>query len=213
MTIVSFHGAEWEPTESDPWGGIRHTYESIEQDAVRMLFEAGDHVAVAGVGFGFILAGVAARVGRKNVLGVEANVTLSNFVRENVTVNGFELNVVNAAITPTGEKAALAPARVWAVRRAIEDPLGLVPGMTLQDLLAMGYDCLLLDVEGGEWELLPQIDSRWRKVIIECHAPYELPLLEVWRGLTDRGLAIRSVLVTEDLRTTWIVASRAERGA
>lgn len=173
MTTVSYHGAEWDADEHSPFGPVRSTFEEAERPYL-YVFEPGDRVIVSGVGFGFTLAAMAVRCGRDNVVGIEAQQVLAEFAKINIIIDGHELDVRWAALTPDGRPAVLRSARVWACVAALPAGDGdafTVPGTSLLRLRDEGFDCLMLDIEGGEWGLLNQL-GLFRKVVLELHNPW-----------------------------------------
>jgi hypothetical protein len=198
VTVVSYHGAEWDATVEYPFGPVRSTFEEAERPYIEQLFAPGDRTIVSGVGFGYTLAALAVRCGRENVVGIEAQRDLAGYTKINILVDGHELDVRWQAITPLGEPAVLGPARVWACVAAhpAAPPRGpheavRVPGVRLADLHAEGYDCLMLDIEGGEWALVDQL-GLFRKVLIEVHAGYTSPRTTAFlEALLDHGFIVR----------------------
>ncbi len=193
MTTVSYHGAEWDASEANPFGPVRSTFEEAERPYL-YVFEPGDRVIVSGVGFGYTLAALAVRCGRTNVVGIEAQRDLAYFTGINIIIDGHELDVRWQALTPDGRPAVLRPARVWACVAAVPadaDDAETVPGVTLTSLRQEGFDCLMLDIEGGEWGLLPEL-RLFRKVVLELHNQYASPEYDLFTdALRDMGFEVR----------------------
>jgi Protein-L-isoaspartate(D-aspartate) O-methyltransferase (PCMT) len=168
--MISFHGCEI-PYNLITNGHVRGTFEQLEMDAARELFTHGDRVVVAGAGTGWLLACIAEQVGAENVLGVEPIRALARLVEQDVAVNGTPLRCRWAAITPGGKSScAHVDPRNWA-KTTVGGGLGAhVPGVALTALQNLEYDCLALDIEGGEAEVLtgPAL-AGIRKLLLELH--------------------------------------------
>jgi FkbM family methyltransferase len=170
MPIIDFHGAVLDfDLITDESVGSR--YESQEVEQALDLFAAGDRVVVAGAGTGWLAAVIAAIVGPKNVLCIEPIAHLSRLVEQNVAVDGVPLRCEYGALTPDGMPAALSYNQEnWALSNTLGSGHIRVPGLRLIDVLERGYDCVALDVEGLEGELLTEsVASGLRKLLIEFH--------------------------------------------
>lgn len=172
--MIDFHGVRLEDSVLET-GLIDGTYEPQEMDLADRLFTAGDRVVVAGCGMGWLAAWIARTVGPGNVLGVEPLPHLVELVRQNVAVDGVPLTVRHGALTPNGEPVeVLENPDCWALTRTdrwsiVSDGL-YAPGVHLRPLQATGWDCLALDVEGAEVDLLTEdVLSRCRKLLIDLH--------------------------------------------
>jgi len=172
VTTIDFHGVR---LGDDALTYALGTYEPQEMSLADQLFEAGDRVVVAGCGMGWLAAWIARRVGPANVLGVEPLAHLVELVRQNVEVDGVPLAVRHGALTPGGTAVEVREdPECWALTRT--RPWNIVsegvwaPGVDLRPLQAAGWDCLALDIEGGEVDVLTEeVLRRCRKLLVDLH--------------------------------------------
>jgi FkbM family methyltransferase len=158
-------------------------YERGEARCVSLRLERADVVLEVGAGMGFISALCALRVGGERVTAVEANPELLPRIRATWAANGVAPALVHGALAREAGEATLLVAREFAASalRGVEaedaiDAAGereavRVPQLAVNELLArVRPTCLVVDIEGGEAELLPAIDWRGvRKLILELH--------------------------------------------
>jgi FkbM family methyltransferase len=144
-----------------------------------------DVVLEIGAGIGFISALCAKRVGSERVTAVEANPALLPRIRATWARNGVAPTLVFGVLAREGGEAELwvadefvasaaqapraASAQAGAAARA-ENSVR-VPQLAVGELMArVRPSCLVIDIEGGEAELLPAIDWRGvRKLVLEVH--------------------------------------------
>lgn len=153
-------------------------YERGEARCVCLRLAPDDVVLEIGAGVGFLSALCAQRLGSERVTAVEANPALLARIRATWAANGVapalvhgvpareageaELFVAPEIVSSSLLATAVAPGERAAVR---------VPRLAVNELLArVAPSCLVIDIEGGEAELLPAIAWRGvRKLVLELH--------------------------------------------
>lgn len=196
---IDFHGVHLPDSVLPLLAG---TYEQHEMAMAEALFQYGDRVVVAGAGMGWLAAWVAQHVGAGNVLAVEPLAHLARLVAMNVAVDGQGLQVQHGALTPDGLPSGITEnPECWALSRTGDGPE--VPGVDLRQLQRAGYDCLALDVEGAEVELLtPEVLGGMRKLLVELHG-FAVDLEPLHERLHASGLTLRSVMGRPDQDVTF----------
>ena len=153
----------------------KERYEDREAALVRNMIEPGDRVLEMGAGIGFITLLCAKRCGAENVLSYEANPHNEPLIRRNFELNGLRPQLRIRAVSVTSDE-----------RELFVDPNILSTGfinrgrgataMVKCDAIADVIDefqpnCLVLDVEGAEIDLLPAAPlDGVNKIILETHA-------------------------------------------
>jgi FkbM family methyltransferase len=192
-------------------------YERGEARCVRLRVEPEDVVLEVGAGVGFISALCALRTGSERVTAVEANPELLPRIRATWAANGVEPELVHGVLASEAGEAELFVAREF-VSSSLTAPAAAkprapvrVPRLAVKELMArVRPTCLVVDIEGGEAELLGAIE--WggvRNLILELHphvigeaAASDLVALLAARGLRED----RPVTTT---RTTWCAPESA----
>jgi FkbM family methyltransferase len=203
--VIDYHGAR---ITDSALQGVFGTYEYIEMELAELLFIPNDRVIVAGAGMGWLMAWIAQIIGPHNVLGVEPNDTLANLINQNVRVENEPLQCLAGALTPDGQPTRLTHHPDWSCRRTLvpvphDDMAPLVSGYDLCVLMAQGWDCIALDVEGAEAQLLtPAVLGACRKLLVEIHTasalqPGQRAQLQE-RLQSDGGLILRGHRVREN---------------
>ena len=150
-------------------------YERGEARCVRLGLGRDDVVLEIGAGAGFISTLCALRVGSERVTSVEANPALLPRIRATHAKNGVAPEVVNAVLARESGEATLFVEREFVSSslraRSADAERARVPQLAVNDLLRRtAPTCLVIDIEGGESELLPAIDWRGvRKLMLELH--------------------------------------------
>jgi len=150
-------------------------YERGEVRCLRKHLRAGDVVIEAGAGVGFLSAFCALRLGSGRVFTYEGNPRLRQRIARTHQLNGVAPEVTFALLgDAAGEREFFVADALWS-SSTLDAAAGgeriLVPTLDLnQEISRRGATLLILDVEGGESDLLPAI--RWqsvRKLAIELH--------------------------------------------
>jgi FkbM family methyltransferase len=150
-------------------------YERGEARCLLKHLRAGDVVIEAGAGIGFLSALCALRIGSERVFSYEANPRLRQRIAGTHQLNGVGPEVTFALLgDAAGEREFFVADRLWSSSTLDPSEGGdriVVPTLDLnREISRRGATLLLLDVEGGESDLLPAI--RWqgvRKLVIELH--------------------------------------------
>ncbi|MEM9909799.1 MAG: FkbM family methyltransferase [Pseudomonadota bacterium] len=158
-------------------------YEVPEITAISKLIRPGDRVLEIGVGLGVVSALTSKSTPDLSILAYEANPDLIVPIKELHRMNGIQnIEVVNALLEQSPE-ATSKPFHIhqsFAESSLIESAGSVrqvdVPTEDFGAVLdRFQPDMLVVDIEGGEAELLIGADlSRFRAVVVECH-PAVLP--------------------------------------
>jgi FkbM family methyltransferase len=152
-------------------------YERGEARCVRLRLAPDDVVLEVGAGAGFLSTLCALRVGSERVTAVEANPALLPRIRATYVANGVAPALVHGVLARESGEAALFVAPEF-VSSSLRDPGASAPRapvrvaqLAVNGLLGrVAPTCLVIDIEGGEAELLPAIDwSGVSKLILELH--------------------------------------------
>jgi FkbM family methyltransferase len=185
---VRLHGVVLDVSEASPAHRRAVYAERYERGEARLLslrLAPDDVVLEIGAGIGFLSALCARRVGSERVTAVEANPALLPRVRATWALNGVNPELVfGVPARESGEaelrvadefvaSAVLAPRAASGEGSAAraEGSAVRVPQLAVGELMArVQPSCLVIDIEGGEAELLPAIDWRGvRKLVLEVH--------------------------------------------
>ena len=150
-------------------------YEQDEMRGVSAILAPSDVVIEIGAGVGFLSSYCAKIVGSENTYAFEANPNLEPVIRDTYQLNGvsphlrmcvlshqsgartfyLDENFVVSSLTSPSQHA-----------RAVE-----VPGKPLNaEIARIQPSMLIIDIEGGEFELFSEIDLRTvRKIVMELH--------------------------------------------
>jgi FkbM family methyltransferase len=178
---VRLHGV-WLALGEDATPALRRAlyserYERGEARCVLLRLEPRDVVLEVGAGAGFIATLCALRVGSERVTSYEANPALLPRIRATFAANGVAPRLVHGLLAREAGEARLFVARELvsssAHRRSAGAEAVAVPQLAVaEELRRVRPTCLVIDIEGGESELLPLI--AWdgiQKLIVELHPP------------------------------------------
>lgn len=152
-------------------------YELLERRAVNRMLRKGDKVLELGAGCGAVAACAARVVGAENVTCVEANPALISTITNTLAINGQDdVSVVNAvAGLMRGTTDFYISDNFWASSLDPETPnlskvLEVEVVNTKRLLRQTGANVLICDIEGAEFDLLPELKlSVLDVIIIELH--------------------------------------------
>ncbi|MBM4385175.1 MAG: FkbM family methyltransferase [Deltaproteobacteria bacterium] len=150
-------------------------YERGEARCVLLRLDADDVVMEVGAGVGFVSTLCALRVGSERVTCYEANPALLPRIRETFAANGVSPALVHGVLAREAGEAELFVEREF-VSSSLRERSGearavRVPRLAVnEELRRVRPTCLVIDIEGGESELLPAIDwTGVRKLVLEVH--------------------------------------------
>ena len=153
----------------------RGNYEQSELRALRKHLEPDDVVLELGAGIGFISMQCAQVVGAERVFAYEANPALESHIRRNYELNGvFPKLEICVLGDRAGEIDFFVEEDYWASSTIRQSPTARrirVPVRPLNDAIRrVNPSFLIVDIEGGEYDLLEQIDFyNIRKLAMELH--------------------------------------------
>lgn len=178
----------------------RGLYENKEGDAILRITQPDDVVLELGGGVGFISTLLAKKSQAAHVHVYEANSALANYIRRVHAANGIENTTVHHAMLGKrkGTRAFHVRGNILASSTDEENGDGIVRTETVdvvnarQQTRAIKPTVLVCDIEGGEADLLPEMDlSTVRAAVIELHPQWIGPegVNAVFGALMAAGLA------------------------
>ncbi len=176
---VRLHGV-WLALGAEPTPALRRAlyserYERGEARCVCLRVAADDVVLEIGAGAGFISTLCALRAGSARVTSVEANPALLPRIRATHAANGVAPELIHAVLARESGEAELFVEGEFVSSslraRSASAARVRVPRLAVNELLhRVAPTCVVIDIEGGEAELVPAIDWRGvRKLILELH--------------------------------------------
>jgi len=171
---------------------------SYEKDEISILSEflkPDDIVMEIGAGIGFLSAFCAQRVGNEKVFAYEANPMMIEKINETYSLNNVFPTVSNILLTEkSGEIDFYLEKDFWSssvVKRSEgADKIKVKTRDINLDIIDINPSLLIVDIEGGEMQLVPIIDfHNIKKVIIEVH-PHVIGQREVSKVIAlmiDKG--------------------------
>lgn len=151
----------------------RHTLH--ERQILQKILEPGDKVMELGGGIGMVAIFSSKIVGAENVVSFEANPGLESLIRDNYALNNVSPTLKVAMVGPEPGSRTFHVSTQFS-RSSVFDPGGEttpveVPVLALaEELRNIGPSVLVLDIQGGEVELIEYADfSAVKKILIEFH--------------------------------------------
>ncbi|MCP5367195.1 MAG: FkbM family methyltransferase [Hyphomicrobiales bacterium] len=174
------------------------TYEREELGILRATLRDGDRVLELGGGLGLLSSCAARRCGDGAVLVVEARPDLIEVLAANHRLNGVAPRVLHgiAGLADGGEQDFFLGADFWSSSTARRGDGGSVkvPVLDVNRLVAeFAPSYLVMDIEGGEADLLPALDTGGlRALLVEVHPDTigAAGASDLVRGLLDRGFVL-----------------------
>ena len=153
------------------WSG---EYEGPERRMVLAKLSTDDVVMELGAGIGLLSALCAKRIGSSRVHTYEANPALIPYIRETFALNGVEPALKNCLVGDhEGDTAFYLHREFWASSTLPVNgarPIVLRMVDVNHELQAVRPTFLIIDIEGGEYDLFQHIDlGGVRKLAIETH--------------------------------------------
>jgi FkbM family methyltransferase len=186
----------------------RRTYEKDETRAAPRLFERAGTVLELGAGLGFLSACLRRQTNVGRIVAYEANPDLIDYIARVHKTNGIvDIEVRHGIVLPTPPPQSTAPfyirADMWAssldpnagkpVVRTVD-----VPAFAWADVIAdIQPDALMMDIEGGELDLIASCDpGPIKRMMVELHpAVYGVTgMSRIFQGLERHGFVYKSQL-------------------
>lgn len=204
ITLPLAHPAITPPIWRDIYFG---DYERKELDVIERRLAPSDSVMEIGAGIGFLSAYCARIVGSDRVHAYEANPALIEVIREVHSRNGVRPQLVHAILgRGAGEREFFLEKDYWASslnRRSAQSRPIQVRQLDLDgELKRISPSFLIVDVEGGECELLRGVDlSMVSKLCLEVHPQVlgNAALSELFAELVRGGLALDFFLMRKNV--------------
>lgn len=194
---IDFSGEDGSTATLQSW------YDPDELSVMRRLCRPGDRALVAGGGLGAVSLLVAARLGMENVVTYEANPYLAQLAQHNISHQEQSLDVRHAALGTRTGSCHLHVSTHWPLSSTRPDmvPWGImlgsidVPSIDINEALKQdNLNALLLDIEGGELDILPSLNyDLLRLLVVELHGP-ESAIAEA-RGQIAAAMSIECEVV------------------
>ena len=177
---LSIHGVKVSTAQDEIPRSIRTplfkgTYELEECRLVERSVRRGERVLEIGTGIGLVGLVATRLSGEGNVCACEANPALEHLIRKNYRLNGWRPNLVMRAVTSDGRDIEFFVASNFLSSSAIDRGLSNAPiiarSLPINTLIGEHRpSVIIMDVEGGEVELLPVADlSRVHTIVVEMH--------------------------------------------
>jgi len=202
-STLKVHGVKLRTGKNDIPKSVRShlfkgIYEAFECDMVKKNVQQGDRVLEIGTGIGMVSLLATKKAGEGNVLSCEANPRLEKVIRANYELNGWQPNLLMKAVTSDGRDLVFHQDPNILSSSSFERDLNLdtitVPSVAMYEVMAAhNPNVLIVDVEGGEIEILPNVDlSGVKAIIIELHPHIigEDKVADLLRLLDEQGLRV-----------------------
>lgn len=152
-------------------------YEEDEVNILRRVLTDADVVMEVGAGIGFLSAFAAKQIGEKRVFAYEANPMMIEKIRETYRLNNVEPEINNLLLADReGNVDFFIEENFWSssiLKRSVNSRCVSVRSVDVNlEILRVHPTFLVVDIEGGEKDLLPIIDfkkSRIQKILMETH--------------------------------------------
>jgi FkbM family methyltransferase len=182
-------------------------YEAAEVRMVSTRIKEDDVVLEFGGGLGLVSTLCAKRIGSERVFCFEANPAMIPVIRNTYAVNGVSPNLTHGLLGTVDGVAELFVGEHFYSASAVSSSTGAkkiqVPSFAINPVIRrLRPTFLIMDIEGGERDLVPVIDfSGIRKVIIELHPGRigEQEVRRVRQCLTAAGLSVDAGLSEEKI--------------
>lgn len=154
------------------------SYEGDEIRVVKDLINKNDIVVEVGAGIGFVSAYVAMKIGSDRVYAFEANPFMIEKIQENYVLNNVAPHISNLFLAKEeGKRDFFIDKNFWSsssIQRKERSTTRIeVETVDVNQVLnKINPTVLIMDIEGGEEELIPLInfkDSSINKIMIELH--------------------------------------------
>lgn len=174
---------------------LQTTIDSEELAAARRIFRSSDSVLIAGAGAGTVAGLLHLDPCPHKILCYEPNPTLFERAKKNIRLDDKPLDIVEAAIDWKAGSRHFSALPDWPASHL--DPNGNVGVWceAIDDVVETNHiTAILLDVEGTEKEILPNMDfTPIRAMVVELHERYMPPI----GYFTDAGFTNITVTLRE----------------
>ncbi|MGH1406885.1 MAG: FkbM family methyltransferase [Rhodomicrobiaceae bacterium] len=150
-------------------------YERDEISILKQHLKNNDIVMEIGAGIGFISSYCASNIGSKRVFAYEANPMMIEKIKQTYLLNNIEPTISNSLlIDQDGEIDFYIEQDFWSsstIRRSNKaKKISVITKNINTEIKTINPSLLIIDIEGGERDLLPMIDfHNIQKIIIEIH--------------------------------------------
>lgn len=188
---------------------VKGTYEAPEMKLVSAAIQHGDRIVELGTGVGVISLLCNRLAGQGNVHSYEANASLKSIIYENFRLNGLEPSLTLKAVTADGQPLDFFHndniISSSAYDRGLDADKRTISSVSIHDVVAKHKPTVLvIDIEGGEIDLLPAANlDGVRELIIELHphivgenATHEFISSLLKRGFTETGRIEKNIRLT-----------------
>ncbi len=174
---------------------FREIYENTERNVLLKILRPGSRVVEIGAGIGFIALLAAKICGQGNVWTYEANALVEDLIQDNFRLNDLTPELTMRAVTIDGREMSFNAAENIISSSAFDRDTTTkritVRSDRIADLLLKHHpDVLIMDVEGGEYELLLGTDLLGvTDILVELH-PHIIgadKVAEIVSSLGSRG--------------------------
>ncbi|MEA5580419.1 FkbM family methyltransferase [Nodularia harveyana UHCC-0300] len=152
------------------------SYEASELKILQAKLEQDDRVMELGSGLGLLSSYCARKLGSDNVFTYEANPALESSIRQTFALNNVNPNLNICLLGETsGEQTFYVGKSFWSsstIQRRPDDQVIQVPVVPFnEEIQRIDPTFLVIDIEGGEYELLQYANlHNVRKICIELHS-------------------------------------------
>lgn len=182
--VIGYHGLDLS-LKGGKLATLSMQYEEEELNLISIILSnrvtQQDRILMSGVGMGFTMAWAVSILGVDRVVGYEADPWLARLVPDQVHVNRKPLDVRHGALAAESGIRLFQQRFPWAVSSLCDEELSnQLPTETAYDVPAYGVNeviekesitMLFLDVEGGEREIIPVLDTgKLRVLLVEIHS-------------------------------------------
>jgi FkbM family methyltransferase len=177
---------------------IKGNYEQDERRLAKYIIHPGDRVLELGGGIGYIACSILINVKNVEVCTVEANPALIPLIKKNLRLNNVQATVLQGlASDKEGQADFHVSENFWAssvVDIPMETSLMKLPAIDTNQLIAkFKPNKMIIDIEGGEVDLLPKLRlDAIEAIAIEVHQRFTgiKGVSKVFKTLLDQGFEI-----------------------
>ncbi len=185
----------------------RNAYENSEFSILQETLSGKDKVLEIGAGLGYITIACAKFLGEDKVIAYEANPKLIEKIGDNCRLNHLNPTIRNTILSDgEGNTDFYIENQFWSssfMKRSSTSQLISVPKADVNKAIEeFDANFLIIDIEGGEKELIPVIDySRIQKILIELHPQLigNRETTKIFSHLYHQGFSIDFKLLKKDV--------------